>query len=386
MNNPHHDWQALLYEFREQGMQITDINPISALSDVICDQLYDGKLTRTNLQQCLNQMGSELWNHQCQRLRQQTGVNPGIDQADPDLDTINLDAIDLSAPLYRAVFTAHPVFALRPEASMALCENAESGTVKLPNDAYAVRTTVSLNDEHNEAMAAIHNARIAIKSINDAILKRRQTSHAGEWRETLPQILGVSTWVGYDLDGRSDIGWADSFRLRLAEKAQALKQYIDALSDHATAASLADKLQRELSATDDDISRFDRLDSSDDFAATMNALTERSDKLVSSYAIADELHDIARSVEDDDEARHLLVIAADMRTHGFGMAEIHLRINAVQLRNAMRSVDGRSITTSDGMVSTRSLIERLSARIQSEAPWKINFKNLIMRRQLHGGN
>ena len=71
-----------------------------------------------------------------------------------------------------------------------------------------------------------------------------------------------------------------------------------------------------------------------------------------------------------------MVIASDVRTHGFGMAEVHLRINAVQLRNAMRPVDGRGISVSDGMVSSRSLIDRLSSRIASEPPWQINFKNL----------
>ena len=203
-------------------------------------------------------------------------------------------------------------------------------------------------------------------------------------------MLGVSTWVGYDLDGRSDISWADSFRLRLTEKAQALDIYLAALRTTGISAVMpfSEKLDAELSATRDDIARFERLGAAqDNFATTVNALTERENKLTSSVAIADEIHAIANSLDDDAEARQLMVIASDVRTHGFGMAEVHLRINAVQLRNAMRPVDGRGISVSDGMLSSRSLIDRLSSRIASEPPWQINFKNLdnesaTARRQL----
>ena len=82
-----------------------------------------------------------------------------------------------------------------------------------------------------------------------------------------------------------------------------------------------------------------------------------------------------------------MVIAADIRLHGFGMGEMHLRINAVQLRNAMRSIDGKPISSSDGTVSNRQLLDRLASRIASEEAWQINFATLdkesaTARRQL----
>lgn len=386
MTKPHSDWLSQLKDFRTQGMRITDINPISALSDVICDQLYKGELTRSDLRDSLHDMGAELWQSKIHRLRAQTGIDAkrktGNDGA------LDLDDFDLGAPLYRAVFTAHPVFALTHGASMALCTAAEDGAGVLPDGAFTPRDSVTLDNEHTEAMAAVRNARAAINEINDAILERRQTTHAGSWRATVPQMLGVASWVGYDLDGRSDISWADSFKLRLSEKAQALALYVAALDGIDAAQTVRDKLLREHDATLADIDRFAKLDhSSDDFSNAANTLTQRPDKLVSSFGIADELHEIAQQLADDDKARQMMVISADIRAHGFGMAEVHLRINAVQLRNAMRAVDGRDITISEGMVSTRSLLERLSARIQSEAPWEINFKNIdneaaTARRQL----
>ena len=71
-----------------------------------------------------------------------------------------------------------------------------------------------------------------------------------------------------------------------------------------------------------------------------------------------------------------MVLASDIATHGFGIGEIHLRINAVQLRNSMRAVDGHGVTTTGGNASSRLLIDRLSKRIETEQPWQINFANL----------
>ena len=378
------NWLSHLINFREQGMRISDINPVAALADIICEQLYGGEINRSDLDASLEQISQDLWTRQRKHLRLQTGI------ADTPTPLPDLGNHDITQPVYRAVFTAHPVFALRHNVSMALCSDAEAKGAQMPDQPYAQRNVVTLQEEHAEAMAAICNARRAICDLNSAILQQRQEYQPDDWRTSLPQMLGVSTWVGYDLDGRSDISWADSFRLRLTEKAQALHIYLAALRTTGIAAAMpvSEKLDAELSATRDDITRFERLGAdTNDFATTVNALTERENKLTSSSAIADEIHAIANSLDDNVKARQLMVIAADVRTHGFGMAEVHLRINAVQLRNAMRPVDGRGISVSDGMVSSRSLIDRLSSRIASESPWQINFKNLdnesaTARRQL----
>ena len=132
MTAPHADWLNQLTDFREQGMRITDINPISALSDVICDQLYTGMLCRADLQASLTDMGATLWQQQCQRLRNQTGITDHPTDSAIDLANIDLDQTDITAPIYRAVFTAHPVFALTQDASMALCAAAESDTDIIP--------------------------------------------------------------------------------------------------------------------------------------------------------------------------------------------------------------------------------------------------------------
>jgi phosphoenolpyruvate carboxylase len=40
-----------------------------------------------------------------------------------------------------------------------------------------------------------------------------------------PTPLRFASWVGYDMDGRTDIGWQTCIRYRLEEKAERLASY-----------------------------------------------------------------------------------------------------------------------------------------------------------------
>ena len=395
----------LLRQLRAQGMQLSDINPISALADTLSDDLYHGQLTTEMISTILDELSGDIWQQQAKALAVRTGIDtPALDA----LQTHQAQFADLplDKPLYRAVFTAHPVFALQRSQSDALCEAAEAVAqdkpVQPPANAYLPRKTVSLDDEHEEAMQALIHARQAIGKINQFILAARAKSQPDRWYLTLPQMLGVSSWVGYDMDGRADITWIDALTLRLREKHMALGLYRTALKEilgKAKDAESASNLSEELAAIDnllaveeqacsDDLHRLSQIAvDTDAFAEAANCLTERQDKLIHSQQLASRLHDIVKQAPTSELAMPLMLLAGDIATHGFGMGEIHLRINAVQLRNAMRSVDGRSLSVSDGGESHRLLMDRLAKRIASEAPWQINFANVdqetaTARRQL----
>ena len=66
------NWLSHLIDFREQGMRISDINPVAALADIICEQLYAGEINRNDLNATLEQISSDLWARQRQHLRLQT--------------------------------------------------------------------------------------------------------------------------------------------------------------------------------------------------------------------------------------------------------------------------------------------------------------------------
>ena len=378
------EWLAQLYELRERGMQVTDINPVSALADIIGEQIASGDVSLERIGVFLDFHAEELWQQRVKNLRMQTG----LDDIAPQLSDIT--SRDITQPVYSAVFTAHPVFALKPEVSAAMCNHvfAEAGAV--PDDAFTPRQSVTLNDEHAEAMIALTHARAAVNEINADILRQLSSADPTGWRKTLPQMFNVSTWVGYDLDGRSDINWTDSFRLRLREKNMALSAYERAVRDTKIEklCPVADRLAVACANTSQHLKAFEAFDVGEaKFETVMNALTGDPDRIVSSRALAEEIRQIAQDITDEEDALAALVIAADIATHGFGMGEIHLRINAVQIRNAMRPVDGRTISISDGVNSPRLLMERLAKRICDESQWDISFASLdretaTARRQL----
>ena len=114
------EWLAQLFELREQGMHVTDINPISALADIIGEQIASGDSSLERLGLFLDHHAVELWQHRVENLRMQTGLD-GIAAQLPDMTSR-----DISRPVYGAVFTAHPVFALKPEVSAAMCNHVGS--------------------------------------------------------------------------------------------------------------------------------------------------------------------------------------------------------------------------------------------------------------------
>ena len=378
-----------LVELRDQGMQISAVNPVAALADLISEQLAEGRIDRADIAGLLAETEQDIWADRHQQLRIRTGLaGLGQNLLPEGFDPV---AADITRPVYRAVFTAHPVFALTETASAALSKAAgktRPGTA--PAGLHDRRAGITLVEEHAEAMAALSHARAAIRDINRQIFEARQTARPESWCDQLALMLGVSSWVGYDLDGRADIKWADSFSLRLREKQAGLQIYLDQLAaiDLDELAEIRAEIQAEQAATEAEIALFSGLrGGTSELADAANQLTGRKNKLTHSKALAERLQAVAQACTDQAAALAVMVLASDMHTHGFGMGEMHLRINAVQLRNAMRSVDGRGVMVSGGGVSHRLLMDRLGQRITKEGPWKINFANLdretaTARRQL----
>ena len=370
-----------LINLRAQGMVIADINPISALVDDLSHRLYRGDIGLNDIAVLIQELEKEVWSDQVQSLRVRSGM-ASRDQMDPTNIFEMISDIDVSRPFYGAVFTAHPVFAMRAKSTENLAKEAVEGTNQFDIEAFSPRSAITLQDEHSEAVGAMKNARLAIREINREILLNMGRSRV------VPQMLSVSTWVGYDLDGRDDISWVDSFLIRLKEKRIALEIYIEACSGYEILKDICEKLKNEHAATANDIENFEgTLRNKRLLSVACNNLTERTEKITSSRNLAKEIELVAADILDENVQCDVLTIASDIRSHGFGIGEVHLRINSVQIRNAMRSIDKRSVVTSGDHVPDLVLMERLSQRIETEQPWTINFGSIedesaVARRQL----
>ena len=158
-------WLKKLYEFRGQGLHITDVNPVSALAEHIEEEIYKEKVSIDDLQYVINLLSTKIWRETVKRLREQTHIDCSEKTPIPELA-----GFDITKPIYRAVFTAHPVFALQNKSSNAICECADKGGDSIPNEAFFPRERITLFDEHDEVMECAEFARNAIDEINKEII------------------------------------------------------------------------------------------------------------------------------------------------------------------------------------------------------------------------
>ncbi len=223
-------------------------------------------------------------------------------------------------------------------------------------------------------MAAMTYAQHARDSINSVLYAHARQHWPIDWRKLNPLPLRLAHWVGYDMDGRTDISWATSLRYRLSEKAQRLASYAAMLID--LAPEIAAKLARAQTQAAAMAGRF-AADLSDpaDLSAAANALTaDHPDKLTSLDEVIAELEALAEAA-DDQTGQALLVAAAAMRADGLGMGWIHFRVNASQLQNAIR----RRIDPSGKLdLGSQAALVRMRELLAEAKPLRSNFAALAI--------
>jgi phosphoenolpyruvate carboxylase len=243
-------------------------------------------------------------------------------------------------PFLHAVFTAHPTFLLTPAQSQAVAAAAGSGKEVTAQVcvASAARPAITLNFEHGEVTAALAHAQDARAAIVEQMLRHAAQHWPDRWLELNPIPFRFATWVGYDMDGRTDIKWHTSIRFRLSEKAERLTRYaadLEAITPgHALAARLRAGAEHVASSAVDFAAD---LSAPADLSAAANRLTADSPaKLTTLGPIIAALEEEAKAT-DTDRAIALKTLAAAMRADGLGMGHVHFRVNAKQLHNAIRS-------------------------------------------------
>ncbi|MGE3692543.1 MAG: phosphoenolpyruvate carboxylase [Novosphingobium sp.] len=279
-------------------------------------------------------------------------------------------------PLFHVVFTAHPTFLLTPAQSAAVTAAASSGDVSTSTVCIAdpARPPITLDYEHGDAMAALARAQSARDDINALLFEQAARQWPGRWRELRPMPFRFASWVGYDMDGRTDISWSTSIAYRLGEKAMRLSGYVERLSQIDPASPSLAILRAALAQTEDMADAFAQ-DLSDAAALSFaaNRLTESGPGRLTSLASIIELIEAAAREADEDKARALLVLASAMRCDGLGMGGVHFRVNSSQLHNAIR----RRIDP-EGQIDLASgtALNRIRDLIDKAQPLRSNFAAL----------
>lgn len=286
-------------------------------------------------------------------------------------------ALAMARPRAGAVFTAHPTFSLSPAARALF--SGEAG-VKAELGAHAPAAPPTLAEEHAQAVAAIALAQDVIREIIAAAFVWAKQRFPADWMRLRPAPLTLATWVGYDLDGRTDIHWGATFCFRLEEKASQLARYAaelakvggksaqkDGLVDRLSRASAHAARQAALFAAD--------LDDPDAVVAAANALTGgHADRLTSLAPIIAALEGLVGESADDEMRAAILVLVCEMRLYGLGLAHIHLRINAAQIASALRSELGLD---NERDILERTVLDAAAERAEAALVRRVNFASIF---------
>jgi phosphoenolpyruvate carboxylase len=266
------------------------------------------------------------------------------------------------------VFTAHPTFSLSPEANGVALDLMRAGIVQTRRNAASgsgrgvtVRREAAptLQEELDASSLAITQLRRALRRMLRIVVDVAAELYPGEYRELQPRVLTVATWVGFDLDGRTDISWSRSlscrYQLALAGLAELRAGLAEIGEVHGSFAAVgpgaAGAIARGLDALNECFSigleALGREAEESTRLGRLNrlALEKRALKQDAIGAIDAALESALRSDLPEALAKDLLVFRAEWEGIGLGLARLHFRLNSVQLHNVHYGTVAREQTT-----------------------------------------
>lgn len=365
-------------------------NSVFLLAQDLFTSLGTGETTPASLVALAQDIGRDLARSRAKTLRGQHGLD-AADIWDPVEDTLNTSLENgfdtyrttVEKPLGGLVFTAHPTFAYDDatyEQLAGLAVGELENTDKL--SASRPRTSVTLDDEHAATQTAIGNAQASARHYLSRVFAKALDAFPEDWHRLRPVAPTIASWVGYDLDGRSDISWSKSFANRLREKADQLDRYLTALDPIAATAGpelakLRETISRALTLSRLEAAAFDA--AGDDLAAQVEAsnllTTAHPDRLTELAGARDTLLVAAANPALNARTRlDCAILAAEMQSYGLGTARIHLRLNAVQIGSVIRRDLG--VQPNDAQLG-RVALETLNDRAETIEPVEINFGDLV---------
>ena len=141
--------------------------------------------------------------------------------------------------IFGIVFTAHPTFGTTHDMMKELANLAVNGLSKKDTNKKKLKSiikqifkteqrpekNITLDYEHSLSMFALQYLQQALETFYSVFIDVSKSLYPDQYHMIEPKILSLNTWVGYDVDGRGDIFWNDSYAKRLLVKINQLKIY-----------------------------------------------------------------------------------------------------------------------------------------------------------------
>ncbi len=318
----------------------------------------------------------------------------------------------LERELFGIVITAHPTFSqstemLRSMAELAMERDAAGNKLTAKERQRRLSAArgvehrppaaIDLGYEHVLSIEAIGNIQRALRRVYEIVFDVASELYPKEWEGLRPKLLTIATWVGYDLDGRSDIRWSDTLFKRLRVQTAQLEQYLAVIEELRAGKTEANvdlahllelresRLALAIKEANDEIEVFQ---SGDSDPKTWNEQVRRIAKrmhesrhlrLIDSGQLLELIERALELTKRPVDRRKLLILRAELCNHGLGMAHTHVRLNAVQIHNAIRKLIDME-TEPDDPARKRSYLAAAGKLLRDVKPVKINFASILAER------
>jgi phosphoenolpyruvate carboxylase len=260
---------------------------------------------------------------------------------------------------------------------------------KLKNFPYLPKRAPTLREEHEDTQETLERIQIELDNINSSIVIISEKFFPNNWKSITPHLINAYSWVGYDIDGRTDISWGDALRLRLQEKRDQLFRYKESISNISSKYSknldnnthlieLLKKMSDAHESAERDLTLFEKdITNPEKLVDAANNLTRASTRRFLNLKSPIEL--INKIIENNEVFKlnkELICLRSKMVAFGLGTARIHFRLNNQHVVSALKSTFGITDHSSD----KRTLLLRASKLTKNVKVQPVNFGSLALEK------
>ncbi|WP_417465831.1 phosphoenolpyruvate carboxylase [Kordiimonas sp.] len=292
------------------------------------------------------------------------------------------------------VITAHPTFSLSdtawtyarsylgavsggPDAVAAATANLEVGTV------HPTRSP-TLHEELDYAGLAVGNIRRAIRRFYGIVFRVASELYPDDYKSLRPRLATVASWVGFDLDGRTDIDWSLGLLFRYRSALAGLAECIG-LAGQTDFSGEAGQYWATIRAGFEDLrSCFEMgmrtLEEHQREGGSLGKLNQlavenQSRKEAASDRIADAFEKLLALELEKDGWCAAATLYTEWRSIGLGLSHIHFRLNAAQLHNAI-GPEIQMTKSPDQSATRRHFLAAISEKLDTVKPKSIHYGTL----------
>lgn len=313
--------------------------------------------------------------------------------------------------IFGIVLTAHPTFGMPAKiieelANMAsMTKNEKKINVddlkKIIKNIFKTEQrpdkNITLDYEHLLSLKALKNLQKALDLLNREIINVSREIYPEEFHKLSPKIFSLHTWVGYDVDGRGDITWSDTFNKRIKVKLEQMDVYFDLINkiekkiykDSTLKNILLNLKEKIFTSKSKTYYIFEEL-SQPGFSFNAEKVKKISNFMFSNKGllltdaniIIKDIENLINATKNSNlTSRNSIMIELQLfKTRlyniGLGLARTQVRLNANQLNNAIAK-EINLLGNPDDPSNKSTYLKSVSKLIDNVVPVKINFGTIF---------